>query len=292
MTKLKKPPKKHSFSYYNERLFSHENVTKNSPFSNKFFRFLRIASFTLVILCIVFLFLKNSSLVYFFTSGYTHLYLLYLFIFFYMQHVFSSMLLYHTISVSFEIKNGYMLSKKDLKKHYKILYLYIKVNYLWIFCAIISYKIFKFLNIPNLRKILPILLAGYSFCVLFGISILLFGLRLIDSLYSKCPFLMNKYVTEKTWLYILVFFSLFLAKKIPFYLVTSSLKFLYGKNSITYNSTLTQYNVLNNYLLVIITLILKALTFDEVMQLIVDALFYSTTALTLLSQANERRKCP
>lgn len=182
-----------------------------------------------------------------------------------------------------------MLSKEELKEHHKLLNAYIKINYLWIFVAIISYKIFKFLNIPNLREILPMLLAGYSYFVMFGLLILQLGVNTVDLLYKHFPCLLNKYVTEKTWLYILVFLSIFLAKKIPFFFVRSATKNLYGKGSLIYKSTLEQYNTLNNYLLVIATIILKALSFDEITQTLVDALFYSTTAMTLLSQA--KKKC-
>ena len=61
-----------------------------------------------------------------------------------------------------------------------------------------------------------------------------------------------------------------------------------NKNSTEYKRIFKQYHLLNYYFLVAITLVLKALNSTGVEKTLIDALFYTTNALTLFSTARQK----
>ena len=61
-----------------------------------------------------------------------------------------------------------------------------------------------------------------------------------------------------------------------------------NKNSTEYKRIFNQYHLLNYYFLVAIALVLKALNFTGEEKTLIDALFYTTNALTLFSTARQK----
>lgn len=111
-----------------------------------------------------------------------------------------------------------------------------------------------------------------------------------QALLSHYSFLTNKLITETTYVYIIVFISIVISKHIPTLFLKIVLHPFITKNSNEYKKIFNQYHLLNYYFLVGITLILKALDFSGVYKIMIDALFYTTNALTLFSTARQKAK--
>lgn len=87
-----------------------------------------------------------------------------------------------------------------------------------------------------------------------------------------------------------MFISIIISKNIPTLALKIVLHPFIAKNSSDYKKIFRQYHLLNYYILVFMTLVLKALDFTDKGEILIDALFYTTNALTLFSTIKERVK--
>lgn len=134
------------------------------------------------------------------------------------------------------------------------------------------------------------LILGYLYSLIFALIILQILCKCAETLINHYTFLINELITEATYLYIIVFISIIISKYIPALLLKIVLCLSITKNSYEYKKTFDQYHLLNYYFLVVITLILKALNFSGYDKILIDALFYTTNALTLFSTARQKAK--
>lgn len=132
------------------------------------------------------------------------------------------------------------------------------------------------------------LILGYLYFLTFFSIMLSLLCVAMSKLLLHYAFLTTTVVTEKTYLYIIFFISIIVSKHIPTMILNKVIQPSINKNSSDYKMIFDRYHLLNYYFLVAVTLILKALDFTDENQLFVDALFYTTTALTLLSTAREK----
>ena len=145
-------------------------------------------------------------------------------------------------------------------------------------------------KIQSLKEYLPLLICGYLYFLIFALFIFQILYKFTNTLLSHYTFLTNTLITKNTYLYIIVFISIIISKHIPTLLLKISLRPFIDKNSNNYKEIFNRYHLLNYYFLVLITLILKALNFSDENKILVDALFYTTNAMTLFSTARQKAK--
>lgn len=132
------------------------------------------------------------------------------------------------------------------------------------------------------------LICGYLYFLIIALTMLQVLCKYLDKLLCNYTFLTNDWVTESTYLYIIVFFSIVISKHIPTGLLKIVIHPFANKNSTEYKRIFNQNHLLNYYFLVAITLVLKALNFTGEEKTLIDALFYTTNALTLFSTARQK----
>lgn len=278
-----------SFKYYYKELLSHYGIAPQNKKAKKFLIHISILDIILLILCILFVIFKNSTFIHYFTNGSQTMYLFYVVMLIYTFIAAVSFTLYHIISYFYEFKYKHELLKKDIKGVYVALFLLYELIHLpWILFTCLILKILELFKIPNLRNYLPMLTCGYLYFLIIALAMIQVLCKYLDKLLCNYTFLTNDWVTESTYLYIIVFFSIVISKHIPTGLLEIVIHPFVNKNSTEYKRIFNQYHLLNYYFLVAITLVLKALNFTGEEKTLIDALFYTTNALTLFSTARQK----
>lgn len=288
---MKNTQKTSTFKYYYKELLSHYGITPQNKYAINFFKRISIINIALLIVCCLFFIFRDSSFVRYFTSGSIIMYYLYAFMLLYAFTALASYTIYHIISYRYEIKNKHELQKKDIKGVYTaFLFIYKFIHLPWILLTCLVLKLLALFRIANLKKYLPLLICGYSYFLIVAFTILLTLLKLTYKILTSYTFLTNNYVTETTYLYLIVFISIVISKHVPTVFLKIIIHPFVIKNSSEYKKIFDQYHLLNYYFLVAITLILKALNFTDDEKILIDALFYTTNALTLFSTAFQKAK--
>lgn len=288
---MKKNKQQSPFKYYYKELLSHYGITPQNKNAKKFLIRISILDIILLILCILFLIFKNSTFVHYFTNGSQAMHLFYVVMLIYTFIAAVSFTLYHIISYIYEFKHKHELLKKDINGVYVLLFLLYKLIHLpWILLTCLTLKVLDLFKIQNLRKYLPMLTCGYLYFLMIALIIVQILCGYVDKLLANYSYLTNNYITEETYLYLIVLISIIISKHIPTALLKIVLYPFIKKNSVEYKKIFDQYHLLNYYFLVAITLILKALNFSGEDKILIDALFYTTNALTLFSTARQKAK--
>ncbi len=277
--------------YYYGKLFSHNGIGESDEHAIRFFKKNFLCLSSLLLLTILFYIFRNSKFVHYITYGNKLVFVFYCVLFFYTFLVGISYTLYQLISLWYEKKYSKKLEIQKMTVCCKLLiYLYKTIHYPWILLACSVQKILKKLKIQDLEKYLPILVFGYMFFLLSLLSMLQVLCTIIDVILNKYKFLINTYFTETTYLYLIVFISIVITKHIPALFLKWALFPYIDKKSLKFKKILSQYNLLNDYFLVVVTLILKVLNYEVVTKNLVDALFYTTNAFALFSAIEQKRK--
>lgn len=281
---MKKVQELSPFHYYYKELFSHYGVTPQNKNAKKFLIRASIMDVFILVLCILLCTFKNSVFVNYFTKGSQLIHNIYLIMLIYAFAALFSYTIYHIISYNYELKHKHELLKKNIKGAYHILSLLYKLIHLpWILLTCLVLKVLAFFKIQSLKEYLPMLICGYLYFLIIVLTMLQVLCKYLDKILCNYTFL-----TKSTYLYILVFFSIVISKHIPTGLLKIVIRPFVNKNSTEYKRIFNQYHLLNYYFLVAITLVLKALNFTGVEKILIDALFYTTNALTLFSTARQK----
>ena len=280
------------FKYYYRELVSHHGVSlQNKNAAKKFILQFSIIDIIYLALCLLLIVYSDSKVVRHFTNNSNILLYIYIITLIYTFFVLTSYTIYHIISYKYEQRNKHELNKKDIKSYYMLLFYVFKLIHLpWILLSCLIQKIFELFKIQDLKEYLPMLICGYYYFLMIALFILQLLSKFINILLYHYPFLTNKLITETTYLYLIVFISIIISKHIPTILLKIVLRPFITKNSNEYKKIFDQYHLLNYYFLVGITLILKALNFSDFYKILIDALFYTTNALTLFSTARQKAK--
>ena len=286
---MKKVQEPSSIKYYYKELFSHHGVTPQNKNAKKFLIRASIMDVFLLALCILLCIFKGSAFVHYFTTGSKLTYNIYLVMLIYAFIALLSYIIYHIISYNYELKHKHELLKKNIKGAYNILSLLYKlIHFPWILLTCFVLKVLAFFKIQSLKEYLPMLICGYLYFLIIALTMLQVLCKYLDKLLCNYTFLTNDWVTENTYLYIIVFFSIVISKHIPTGLLKIVIHPFVNKNSTEYKRIFNQYHLLNYYFLVAIALVLKALNFTGEEKTLIDALFYTTNALTLFSTARQK----
>ncbi|GEM_PF-1463520 len=289
---MKKNKKISPFKYYYKELISHRGVTsQNKKAAKKFLLLTSIIDIILLILCFLLIVYRYSKVVCYFTNGSKTLLCVYAIMLIYAFFASTSYTIYHIVSYNYECKNKHELNKEDIKGVYKLYFFIFKFIHLpWILLSCLIQKILELFKIQSLKEYLPMLICGYLYFLIFALFIFQILYKFTNTLLSHYTFLTNTLITKNTYLYIIVFISIIISKHIPTLLLKISLRPFIDKNSNNYKEIFDRYHLLNYYFLVLITLILKALNFSDENKILVDALFYTTNAMTLFSTARQKAK--
>lgn len=277
------------FQYYYKKLFSHDDVAPPNKNAKKFLiRAFLIDIFLLILFILLFIF-EDSAFVNCFIKG-SHLrHIIYAVVLIYAFSALFSYTIYHAISYKYELKYKHELLKKDIRGVHKLLVLLYELIHLpWILLTCLALKILAFFKIQDLKEYLPILICGYLYFLVIALTMLQVLCGYLDKLLSQYTFLTNDWVTEVTYLYILVFLSIIISKHVPTILLKIAIRPFANKNPQEYKEIFNKYHLLNYYFLVAITLVLKALNFTGEEKILIDALFYTTNALALFSTARQK----
>lgn len=286
---MKKVQEPSSIKYYYKELFSHHGVTPQNKNAKKFLIRASIMDVFLLALCILLCIFKDSAFVHYFTTGSNLTHNIYLVMLIYAFIALLSYIIYHIISYNYELKHKHELLKKNINGAYNILSLLYKlIHFPWILLTYLVLKVLAFFKIQSLKEYLPMLICGYLYFLIIALTMLQVLCKYLDKLLCNYTFLTNDWVTESTYLYIIVFFSIVISKHIPTGLLKIVIHPFANKNSTEYKRIFNQYHLLNYYFLVAITLVLKALNFTGEEKTLIDALFYTTNALTLFSTARQK----
>lgn len=271
-----------NLNYYYDELFSHGAISiKNKTYYMKYF--FKTGLF-------LFLYFVAFISTFIFPLGEAKQILNFYRIIFIYSFIFSiSIIIYHIISLCYEAKKKHIL---DVKKNLKgialfAVIIYKLIHFPWIFACCIISLIFNKLKLAAIKYYMTCFIAG-SFCFLFSVLALLeYGLKLCSYLTSKYPALLTNYFSEKTYIYFLVFFAILICKPIPLWFVKSAAKITVKKNSIEWKQICRQCDLLTSYIYIVMTFVFTALDFSNTEKILIDALFFSTTILTLLKQVNK-----
>lgn len=272
-----------------KNILSHSGVGVNDKFAGKYFKRNIIAGIVVFIIMMLFWIFSNTKMVYNITNGKKQLYYA---ITIYLTYLFAiqfSNLLYNAISFFYEKRNKHELLKKDIKGFLKIFYyLFIAINFPWVGLGYIFMLVTKWLKIEILREYMTILAAAYSYSLFISLLLLLFLCQITNSLMINGIIRLNIIISQKTILYFLVLISVWACKKLQEGFIKLFL-FLDDKSArYKYNNILIKNNLLLFYILILITFIFKALEFSGVYKDLVDALFYSTNMVTMVSTAVQK----
>lgn len=275
--------------YYYKQLLSHKWITTDNDNSRKLLSRMRKFDALLFIICILLFAFKNSPFISFITNDSINIYYFYVIMFLYAFIGGASYTIYNHISFLYEQNHKHELLKKDITGIYQVPFYFFKsIHFPWIFLTCLVQKLLMLLRIESLKSYLPMLILGYLYFLTFFSIMLSILCATMSKLLSHYAFLTTTVVTEKTYLYIIFFISIIVSKHIPTMILNKVIQPSINKNSSDYKLIFNRYHLLNYYFLVAVTLILKALDFTDEIKLFVDALFYTTTALTLLSTAREK----
>jgi len=273
-------------NYYYQKLLNHAGVTIHDRGAKNYLLTVTCFNILLLIIILLFFFFPDSKIVIYFTNNSLVQYYTFLFTLIYTFLCITSFNIYHQVSLSFEAKNKYEF---NLAKTSKCLYfLFYLIHAPWIFTACAILKLLKKTKLDNLKALLPLILCGYLYFLMFGLIMLQNGIKLCDKLTTRYPYLINDLITDKTYIYLLVFLTIIIGKHIPTLFLTISIKPFIARNSLEYKKIFRQYHLLNYYFLLLITVFLQALNFTGAGEVLVDALFYTTTALTLISDIKSK----
>lgn len=288
---MKKKQQMSLYKYYYKELVSHYGVTTHNKNAKKILLRATIVDSIFLIACFLLIICRHSVVISCITNGSKVLFYVYVIMFMYAFLALTSYTIYHIISYKYEYRNKHELNKKDIKGIYNLLFFIYKFIHLpWILLSCLIQKILVLFRIQNLKYYLPMLILGYLYSLIFALIILQILCKCAETLINHYTFLINELITEATYLYIVVFISIIISKYIPALLLKIVLCLSITKNSYEYKKTFDQYHLLNYYFLVVITLILKALNFSGYDKILIDALFYTTNALTLFSTARQKAK--
>lgn len=283
---MKRKVQKSNFKYYYNLIFSHGVCTKTNRQWKKRIAFM--VGFDIFCIIDFILVCKNSQskiVQWLFDYSKTE-YKFFLAFFFYYILIITSMVIYHSVSLFYEYKHGHELCKKDIRGFGpKIIYcLHVIIHFPWIFSICIILRILKKCKIENLAILLPMIVAGYFIFAVLILETISLGIRFLTGLISK-GFSLGVYFTERTYLFFIVFFSIAIGKGLSYFIVKKFINMYTASNRMENKKLFKQYELLNDYLMIIATFFLKALDFTDGYQYLVDALFYTTTILTLMSAA-------
>ena len=286
---MSKKEKISNFKYYYEKLYSHQGVTPQDNKAKKYLCTISLIDFLVLLLIILLCIFKSSTIVTYVTNGSQIQHNMYVLMMSYAFAALTSYTIYQIISYKYEEKHKHELLAKDITGYFKFLsFIYKLIHFLWIAVTCIILKILEIFNLQNLRNFLPIILYGYIYFFAISLTILRVSFILCDQLLAMYDFLTNSFINDITYLYLIVFVTIFICQRIPAFVLKQHIKPFINKNSSEYKKIFRQYDLLNYYLLVLITLILKALNFPDDIQILIDALFYTTNALALFSTARQK----
>lgn len=269
-------------------ILSHTGVGVNDEGAIKYLIRITITCSVLLLFIILLFVFKNSKFVCFFTQGNEQLFLFTVISFIYLFIWGISFTSYNVVSYYYEKRNKHELLKKDIKGLFNLLYnFYLLINLPWITLTYIIVLIFKCLKIENLGQYIGLVILIYSYCLIVCFLILIFLCNLFNSLLVNNVIMLNSYFNENTILYFLVFFSILVSKKLQEAALNLFLK-KFVKNRYEYEKILKQNKLLLYYILIVITFFLKALNLTGTNKEIIDALFYSTNMLTMISTATQK----
>ncbi len=288
MSTRKQKIETHSIKSYYKRLLSHSGVT----IQDNYRRYLKRLMFLDIFLLSIF-----TALLTFYILKSTYdsqplektLCLIYLSISLYSFIACLTYTIYHIISISFEKKNRYELSLSCTPKGYKLVYyaMFI-IHSIWIIFAYLFTCILRKLHLDELKEALLLLL--YSYFLLFFVGLLMvdYGLDYLDTL----DLYFDKHVTVKTYLFgvvlVVIPFCRYLSSLFMKLMIPPSVKTVPSKKE----KILKQYSLLNAYLTLLITIVLKALHFENSEELLIDSFFYASGIITLFTKLkNDMQKC-
>jgi hypothetical protein len=285
---MSKKEKTSYFKYYYTQLYSHQEVSPQNVKSKKFLftiSFMDIAVLLFLVLLCIF---KSTKIVTYFTNESNFQYNIYVLMLSYAFVALTSYTIYHIVSYNYEIKHKHELLAKDITGYFKLVsFIYKLIHFPWISITCIILKILEIFRIQNLKEFIPMILCGYIYFLMFSLIMLQVLCNFFDELLATYDFLTNSFINDVTYLYFIVFVTIFTCKQIPTIFLKKFIK-PSDKNSLIYKKIFRQYDLLNYYFLVVITLILRALNFSDDAQTLIDALFYTTNALALFSTARQK----
>ena len=289
VTVTHKKNNKSYFMQYYDKMLSHGYINQNNSNAKKLLCRMRVISVIFWLLYMAYKIKKESQIVIFFTEGNRIIYNLYSFVFLYAAIFVTSYMTYHWISYNYEKKNKHEFSIKTTKGGYSILYwLYVLLILPWVLFVSIFNKVLTILKIQELKQYLPIIFCGQLYFLMIALMLIQFLCKLVNNLIHIYPAMINSVVTEKTYLYVIVLMSIVICRNIPTLVLKLTTYKIIIKNSIEYKKVFSQYHLLNSYFFVVITVILKALDFSNSEKILVDAMFYTSNALALVSTVKNR----
>lgn len=269
-------------------ILSHDGVGVNDKGAKKYFRKIKITCGVYAVLIAMLLVFKNSEFINYLIQGNYKSYYVMLAFTIYGFLLLFSFTLYNIISYSYEKRKKHELLKKDIKGAGILLYyLYLIINFPWIIFTYIVILIEKFLKIENLSKHRGAIILTYLYSLVAAFFLLLVLLNIVNNMLSAQIIELNNYINDITILYFLVFFSILIFKKMQEGLLSIALRII-EINKFECKKILKQNKLLLYYILIVITFILKAMNLTDEYQNLVDALFYSTNMLTMISTAIQK----
>lgn len=266
----------------------HDGVGVNDKGAKKYFRKIIITCGVYAVLIAMLLVFKNSEFINYLIQGNYKSYYVMLAFIIYGFGILFSFTLYNIISYFYEKRKKHELLRKDIKGAGFLLYfLYLIINFPWITFTYIVILIEKFLKIENLSKHRGAIILTYSYSLFAAFFLLLIILYIVSYMMSANVVRLNNYINEITMLYLSVFVSILIFKKLQEILLGISLEII-EKNKVERNKIIKQNKLLLYYILVVITFILKAMNLTDEYKNLVDALFYSTNMLTMISTAIQK----
>lgn len=281
---------KGNFKKCYELILRHDVFTLSNKNWKKRIKFILFVDILLILSNILLLTKSQSEIIYFLFNFSKSEYRLLQYVLLYYTLFFISMTIYHVVSLHYEHRHKYELCRKNIKGCCpKILYgLYIGIHFPWILCLCIILKVVNKLKIGDIAPLLPAIIVGYFMQAVVILQIVSLEINVFGKLISKGVLYLGGCITECTYLYFFVLFSitfsLWISNKLVKWLFD-----MYTSSNTRMNKTMyKQYELLNAYVMILITFFLKAIHFSDVMQNLVDALFYSTTLLTLIIATREK----
>lgn len=287
---MKKQKQKKNYKYYYKIVLGHGTLTlSNKDYKKEMRKMIFIDMFFIIWLTILLKF-PQAELGQYALNDSLKSYVILVSFLSYEILVLVSTTLHHIISLFYELKHKHQLEVKNIRGIIpKTLYsIYIIIHFPWILTLCFILRLMEKTKIENLTELLLVIVPLYFNFVIFVLMIFKIGIEVCIMLNNHNILPITTHITEMTYVYMLALISIEIGEKILIFVFKLYVKFIIPSTSPKYNRILKQYNLLNYYVLVIITLMLKAMNFSDGYKYLVDGLFYSTTAFSLISTAKEK----
>lgn len=266
---------------------SHASCTITNKKSKKLLSYRYIFSFVLLIFILLIYIFKESAFLRMFIMNSVYVYIpFYIFLLYFFLFTLS-LNVYNTISYTFEKRNKHELLRKDITGFSLIFYkILLVILFPYVFLTFLLTKTLNILKIEDLKDYLFSIIPMYISFIYMGVLFILVEMYVLHNILSKYPSIITNRINLKTYIYIIIFLTIIIFRKLFNYSIKKIITLTTPKNSNQYKLLIKQLHLLNAYFLISITFIFKSLNFSVYENIFVDALFYSISILTLLDNAH------